>query len=93
MADLQLNKPLYTSDDPEADFKQPIPRPPRANMIGRAAAVFLDVMSLHLVFGMIAKYLPEVPLALELCAGWVGSLIGYAYFAVGFSEITLGGTF
>lgn len=91
MADLQLNKPLYKSED-DSNFKQPIPRPPKANILGRAAAVFLDVMLLHLVFGAIVRFVPAIPLALGEFAPWVGLLLGFGYFAVGFSDITLGRT-
>lgn len=91
MADIQLNKPLYKSGD-DSSFKQPIPRPPKANIIGRAAAIFLDVMLLHLLFGMIVRFAPAIPLSLGEFAPWVGILLGFAYFTIGFSDITLGRT-
>lgn len=91
MADLQLNKPLYKSDD-DADFVPPTPRQPRSHVLGRAAALFLDVMLLHLVFGGIVRFVPQVPLSLGFAAPWLGLALGYCYFGLGFSQLTLGRT-
>lgn len=91
MADLKINKPLYKdSDEPEYS---PTPRPPKASIVGRAAALFLDIMVLRLLFSVLVRYMPEPILSLGPLAPWVGLLIGWAYFGVGFSHITLGRTF
>ncbi len=91
MADVQINKPLYKKEGKDA-FTQPIPRPPRASLIGRGAALFLDIMLLHLVFGAITRFVPDIPLALGPLAPWAGLLLGYLYFGFGFSHLTLGRT-
>ncbi len=91
MADVQLNKPLYKEEGIDT-FVQPIPRPPRASLLGRGAAVFLDIMFLHLVFAGVVRFIPDVPLALGPLAPWVGLLLGFLYFGIGFSHLTLGRT-
>lgn len=91
MADVQLNKPLYKEEGKES-FTPPIPRQPRASLVGRGAALFLDIMLLHLLFGGIVRFVPDIPLALGPLAPWMGLLLGYLYFGFGFSHITLGRT-
>lgn len=91
MADIKLNKPLYNDKD-SGDFTPPTPRPPKPSLLGRAAALFLDIMLLRLVFAVLVRFLPDPILALGPIAPWVGLLIGWAYFGVGFSHITLGRT-
>lgn len=90
MADLQLNKPLYKDSDD--DFKQPTPRQPKASLIGRGAALFLDIMLLRLLFSVVVRFAPDAALALGPLAPWAGLLVGWIYFGVGFSHVTLGRT-
>lgn len=91
MANIELNKPLYKAED-DKEFVPPTPRQPKPSLLARGAALFLDVMLLHLVFGFTVKYLPQVSLSLGWLAPWLGLLIGYVYFALGFSHVTLGRT-
>jgi len=91
MAEIKLNKPLYKTDD-EADFTPPIPRKPQSHLLGRGAALFLDIMLLHLIFAAVVRFVPEVSLALGWAAPWLGLALGFLYFGFGFSHITLGRT-
>lgn len=91
MAEIKLNKPLYKTDADGDSFK-PTPRPPQASVFGRTAALFLDIMLLHLAMGLVTRFIPAIPLTLGPLAPWVGLLLGYAYFGFGFSHITLGRT-
>jgi uncharacterized RDD family membrane protein YckC len=88
MADVKLNKPLYKDED----FTPPSPRQPRASILGRGAALFLDIMLLRLVFAVIVRFAPDPVLALGPLAPWLGLLLGWLYFGIGFSRITLGRT-
>lgn len=89
MSETRLNKPLYKEEKEEY---RPTPRQPKASILGRAAAFFLDIMLLRLVFATLVRFLPEPILALGPVAPWFGLLLGWAYFGIGFSHITLGRT-
>lgn len=89
MSETRLNKPLYKEEKEEY---QPTPRQPKASILGRSAAIFLDIMLLRLVFATLVRFLPDPILALGPVAPWVGLLLGWVYFGIGFSHITLGRT-
>lgn len=86
--EVSLNKPLYKDD---GEF-QPTPRQPKSSIIGRGAALFVDWMLLRLLFSSIVRFFPDPVLALGPVAPWVGLALGWIYFGVGFSHITLGRT-
>lgn len=89
MADeVSLNKPLYKEEE---EFK-PTPRQPKPSIIGRGAALFVDWMLLRLLFATIVRFFPEPVLLLGPLAPWVGLALGWVYFGIGFSHITLGRT-
>lgn len=94
MAEIELNKPLYGSDGKGGDssFTPPKPRPPASSLLSRGAALFVDILLLHLVFRSICQMAPAIPLTLGPVAPWLGLAIGYVYFGLGFSHVTLGRT-
>jgi len=99
MAKIELNKPLFETEDSiryqkseEQTKATATPPMPRAGMFSRIGAFIIDILLLHCVLMSIALFGHEYLMKIGFATRWIGFLVGLFYFTVGYSFVTGGRT-
>ena len=100
MAQIQLNKPLYETEDSKrfeeakkhSSSKQKTPLEPRPGMIGRIGAFIVDILLLHAVLMLAVTFAHDYVILLGYMGRWLGLAIGIAYLTIGYSSFAGGRT-